>query len=843
MSARPLRRTPCPPQAPSAAARLGWAVAVLLAVAGSIARAQDPMTPPGDAAGAAAAPAPASVPSSAPAATPPASAAGAQDARCTPEGTGLRLPAARRLPASAGPALEDAPTLFEADRLSVRIGRSALAEGAAQVQRGPFTVRAERLEFEQASRTVRAQGGVRIDNLNGDRYGGSALELQLDRYRGFVLEPTYHFGSTGAGGSAARIDFLGEQQADIRGARYTSCRIEPGATPPWQLTTSRLQLDFAANEGIAESAVVRFYGVPILGLPVMSFPLTGERKSGWLPPDLETSSTVGLQVAVPYYWNIAPNHDATLTPVYSSRRGFAYGAQWRYLLASLHGSVDLYALPKDQVAQRQRWAAGWTHSGQLAPRLRYSWDSLRMSDDDYWKDGLGGPKPLAPRLLPTQAALTFGNTDASGDGVPTEGFDWGLFVRAKRFQVLQDPQALIVAPYEREPQVGLRLGGQPWGLRWLVEGEYNRFVHDDPGRLRGERVHAQGSLAVPFGNDGFTLTPRLAFNAASYKVDRPLADGRRRASRMIPSGSVDAQWSLERESTWFGRAVTQTLEPRLYYVHTAYRDQTVLPNFDSAPLDFNATSVFADSAFSGIDRVSDAHQLTAGLATRFIDRASGAEAGRLSLAQRYLLSDQRVTPDGLPLTQRLSDVLLAGSTTVVPRWAFDTTLQYGSQVNRIQRSVSSIRYFPGRYRTVNATYRYQRQASEQVELAWQWPIGSVGELLDAAAAVGLPVGKRAESELSCGGRWYSVGRADYNLLERRLAGGLLGFEYDGGCWIGRLLVERQSTSANQATTRVMWQLELVGLSRLGTNPLGVLKDNVPGYERLRTDEGARGAAP
>jgi LPS-assembly protein len=300
-----------------------------------------------------------------------------------------------------------------------------------------------------------------------------------------------------------------------------------------------------------------------------------------------------------------------------------------------------------------------------------------------------------------------------------------------------------------------------------------------------------------------------------------MSDGRTRASRAIPTFSLDAGTLFERRTAWGDRRMTQTLEPRVLYVNTPFRAQATLPLFDTAAKDFNTISVFSDNGFSGIDRVSDAHQVTAGVTTRMLDAASGAEALRLGLAQRTLLRDLRITPNGVPLTQRFSDLLLVGSAALSSRWTFDAALQYSPEIDRATRSVLSARYSPGAFRTLSATYRLTRGASEQLDLGWQWPLT---RMLAAS-----------DKNSTCQGTLYGVGRINYSMKDSRITDSLAGLEYDAGCWIGRVVAERVSTGRTEATTRLMLQLELVGLSRLGSNPLSALKDNIPGYTLLRDD--------
>jgi LPS-assembly protein len=318
-----------------------------------------------------------------------------------------------------------------------------------------------------------------------------------------------------------------------------------------------------------------------------------------------------------------------------------------------------------------------------------------------------------------------------------DGAEGLLYARTTQWQVLQATDSVIASPYERGPQLGFSMGGQDTGWHYALETEYNRFTlphrqDSTMSRLVGARLHLLGSLSRPWREPGWWLVPKLSINAASYRNDADsVAAGlasRVSMSRVIPSFSIDAGFELERDTRAFGRALHQTLEPRLLYVSTPYREQSGMPNYDSAAKDFNFVSLYSDNAFSGVDRVSDAHQFTAGFTTRLVDASSGAEALRLGLVQRYLLRTQRVTaqadgtPDGAPLTQKLSDALLLGSTSVLPGWTLDAAVQYSPDISRSVRTVVGTRYSPGPFRTVATTYRYARGLSEQMELGWQWPL-------------------------------------------------------------------------------------------------------------------------
>ncbi len=767
----------------------------------------------------------------------PAASAG-QTGQAAPAVLGLQAsPQLQPLP--RGEAARGLPTFLQADRLRIQLDIGSVAQGHAEFRRGGLLIRADRLAYDDAQDLATANGQVRV-NRDGARYSGPEFQLKVQRFEGYFLMPEFEFPLLGSGGRADRIDFLDSARSRATAAEYTSCPRNGVEEPAWLLRTDSVTLDLEASEGVAVGAVLRFQGVPILALPSLSFPLSDARRSGWLPPSFETDNRSGIELAMPYYWNIAPNRDATLTPRVITRRGLGLNSEFRYLEPSMRGALALDWLPNDRVAGRAREALQWTHESNFDGGVRATIDGVRVSDDDWWKDFPSANRGHTARLLPLRLGLEKPfDLDGGGRGL--------VYARALRWQALQGSDSAIVAPYERSPQIGVRLGGGiDGGWDYTLESEFNRFTlpageQAQAGRVGGERWHLLGGLARPFREPGWFVVPRLSLNAAAYSDSGLLPSGSTRRGRTIPTLSVDAGFEFERQTEAFGRALRQTLEPRLLYVQTPYREQSPLPNYDSAAKDFNFSSIYTDNQFSGVDRVSDAHQLTAGFTTRFVDANTGAEALRLGLVQRYLFRSQRVTaqddgtPDGPPTDKRLSDALLLGSTSVLPGWTLDGALQYSPDIQRSVRSIIGVRYSPGPFRTVSTTYRFTRGLSEQMEIGWQWPIWSSQP---ASARAG---GSSRGNGASCAGTWYAVGRINYSLKDSRVTDSVLGAEYDAGCWIVRAVAERLSTGRSEATTRMMLQLELVGLSRIGSNPLKVLKDNIPGYRLLR-DERRSGSA-
>ena len=722
----------------------------------------------------------------------------------------------------------EVPTFVFGDRLQGRPNLETVIDGNAELRRGPTAVRADRIEYYQPDDTVKTRGNVRISS-NGNQFRGQELQIKLDTFEGFFTEPDYRFLANGGNGHATRIDFIDDKRFIARNATFTTCERDDETSwePAWVLSGTSFRFDLESEVGVATGAVLRFKNVPILALPVISFPLSDKRKSGLLPPSINIDSTSGLEVSQPYYLNIAPNRDATITPTFMERRGLDLGGEYRYLEDRYSGKISGRLMPGDKLRDANRWSYGLEHSGLLNTGLKPIGDVgvylnlNRVSDDNYWRDFPRGGNSLTQRLLSSDAQANWGR-----------GF-LSVSARALKWQTLQDQASPIVPPYDRLPQltaaytrVNAPLAGFN-GFDWLVDTDYTRFSADKvlTGQPNSDRLFARAQVSRPFISPGWYVTPKLQLHATSYRFDQPLANGDSSASRVVPTFSLDSGLQFERAAAYFGRAFTQTLEPRAFYVRTPYRNQNLLPNYDSGANDFNFATIFTENAFVGNDRISDANLLTLGVTSRLLDPVTGAEAVRFGVAQRLRYSNQSVTlPGGLPVADRISDLLVGTTINWVPQWTFDGTVQYNPKTTQSERSTFGARYSPGNYRVVSAALRRQRNVSNLVDVGWQWPIndlwGDKGQELGAGRGQGP-------------GRYYSVGRLNYSVPERKLVDAVIGVEYDGCCWIGRVVLQRSQTGATASTTRIMFQLELVGFSRIGANPLETLKSNIPRYQYLR----------
>jgi LPS-assembly protein len=381
---------------------------------------------------------------------------------------------------------------------------------------------------------------------------------------------------------------------------------------------------------------------------------------------------------------------------------------------------------------------------------------------------------------------------------------WNANLMAQSYQTLQDPNAPPVAiPYRRLPQLTVTAARPdlPQGLAFNFAGEYVRFHH--PDAVRANRTVFYPQLSLPLQTSAFSLTPKLGLHMTRYQLERQAAGVPDQITRQLPILSVDSSVVFERDTAWFGKTLTQTLEPRLYYLYAPKRDQSQIPVFDSALVDFNFAQIFGENRYGGSDRVGDANQLTAAVVSRLLDPTTGAELMRGMLGQRFYFTTQHVTlPGEVARDDRKTDLLAAFSGYVMPRTHLDAGWQYNPSRSRTERLNVGGRYQPEVGKVLNAGYRYTRDQLGQVDLSAQWPLG---------------------------GGWHGVGRYNYSTKERRVVESVAGLEYDGGCWAARVVVQRLAVQLDKASSALFFQLELNGLSRIGSSPLDILKRNIPGY--------------
>lgn len=732
---------------------------------------------------------------------------------------------------------KQSPVFVSGRRIDARPDLDLVIEGDAILRKQGLSVRAQRIEYDQSQDTLKAQGQVRIMR-EGNVFEGPSLQLQADSFQGKFLQPTYSLLKGGGHGEAAEIEFIDAQRATVRNATYTTCSRVPGPSwlPEWVLKAASLQVNEEDNTVQAKDMQLRFKDVPILAAPSLTFPLNSARQSGLLAPLIGIDSVSGIEVSSPYYWNIAPNRDATLSTTVMSKRGVALDSEFRYLETDSQGQARLNVMPNDSLRQQSRWGLSAQHIGGIETgnsvlgRLGVNVNLNRVSDDNYWRDFPRAGLSLTQRLLPASGSVYWGQGD------------WTLMTQVLKFQTLQDISSPITPPYDRSPQMVARYN--KWDVQGFdvgftadttrFEADYSQIPGGTSAILRnGQRSYAAAQISHPWLKPWGFVIPKIQLHGTRYQLDTPLATGQSEVNRLLPTFSLDTGLVYERDASFFGRGLRQTLEPRAFFVRTPYKDQSQLPSYDSGATDFNLTTVYSENPYVGQDRIADNNLVTLGVNSRLFDNNTGAELARFGVAQRYRFSDQLVRlPGELPVSSGFSDILLGAGVRWDNRWTFDSTLQFDAQTHRTTRTTLTTRFNPSPYRVFNTAYRLTRDQSEQIDVGWQWPLRDFAWGTDEAPAAGQAL---APGQGLGADRWYSVGRMNFSLKDRKMVDTLLGFEYDAGCWLGRVVYERLQSTTSTSRSRILFQLEFVGLARVGSSPLKTLRDNIPRYQYLRED--------
>jgi LPS-assembly protein len=702
------------------------------------------------------------------------------------EGLPLRLE--RALGEGHGQPAEQGAAYVRADRVSGEIEERLTLEGSAEIRRGGTVLRGDRITFTVATDEIEAAGNVRVYR-DGVAVFGPSLALRIDARTGAMPEAGFTYAPHGGRGTARRIEFLEGDRLRLEDAVYTTCA--PG-DDSWWISARRLTLDRDGELGVANGASVHFQGVPILASPYFQFPLGDRRRSGLLTPSVGINSKLGVEAIVPYYWDIAPNYDATISPRVMSKRGVLIGTEFRYLERNFSGTVEYDLVPYDRVTETSRSYVSLRHAYDNAGGLTGGVDYSRVSDDkvpaDYARTIAGSSRLVLPQEAFVRYAQRY----------------WSALARFDQNQTLQDPTDPVVKPHERVPQLALtarapRIAGIDAGV--MVDA--TQFDH--PTLDTGTRFIVNPTLAYPVRAPGYFLVSRLQWLGAWYDLDDPRRTDQR-PSRTLPMASVDGGLVFERQAGWFGEAAVQTLEPRLFYAYVPYRDQVDLPVFDTAEADFNFTQLFRENRYSGFDRVSDANQLTAALVGRILDPASGAERLRGAIGQRFYFTSPRVTlPGGTAGSGSESDLLFELRGVIARAWIADLYVQHSTLENKLVRAATALRWQPKPGSVMGLAYRYKLDEIEQVDLAAQWPIAE---------------------------RWYGVGRANYSIRDKQWVELLAGFEYRDDCWALRIVGQSFVTIGEGRTTSLLFQLQLNGVASIGTGLLDQLRRSIPGYQPI-----------
>jgi LPS-assembly protein len=639
----------------------------------------------------------------------------------------------------------------------------------------------ERLSYVASTHELKLTGavsyedaGLRVTGETGD-YDDSGAQFQHAMFE-FLKHP--------GRGEAEAVYMRQPDRIELDKVVYTTC---PPGSAAWQLRAQHITLDTRKLRGVGRNTRVVFKGVPILYLPWISFPLSDARQTGFLFPTLGSSSRNGATLSTPWYWNIAPNKDLTLTPTVYSSRGIDTGLEYRLLTGSGSGTFQANYLPDDRATGLDR---SWLrlHANSYFGAWRAQVNAENTSDTHYFEDFADGPQVSSTIFLPRDLR------------VGRNGEVWQLRAQLLQFQTLDDQLAAADRPYAELPRL---TAAASWrgtsGLGSDFDSELTDFQRSTG--TTGWRARVQPGIGFEFLRPGFYLRPRADWDVTVYRLqDAPSADAS--PTRSLPILSLDSGLRLERIAA--GGARLLTLEPRAYYVYIPYRDQSALPVFDSGLPDPNFVALFRPNRYAGYDRLGDANNLTLAVTARMLGAQNGQRLLSATLGQTLHFSQPRVLlPGETPDTRRRSDLLADVELTAYHDWNLHYEVAWDPTQSQTEKSLFSLQYRPQGNQVINLGYRFTRGSVEQAETSMAWPLAR---------------------------RWDFYGRVVYSIFDRRLIESFAGLQYKDTCW-GLRVVMRDSVSNRAGTRDTGWylQLELKGLSSVGSAADSFLLGSIQGY--------------
>lgn len=655
--------------------------------------------------------------------------------------------------------------------------------GEVEVRKGEQWIRADQVIVSGEPRRILA-----TDDIQGGSTGvvieAERAEFFGDSNRTLFEGVDYRLLSAHARGTAERIDQDGNILR-LENALYTTC---PDNNADWSLTSRTLKLDQDRDVGIARHTTLKLGKVPVIYLPWASFPLSGARKSGVLFPTLGTTDNGGFEMSLPVYWNIAPNYDATITPHWITSRGTAVENQFRFLNRKSKGVLEAHYLPNDKLLDQQRYLYDADIQSQLNPQWRLLLDGSYVSDNNYLQDFSNDLNLTSLSHLGRSARLLY---DSSHTHLETSTL---------RYQTINSTIAEEDFPYAQLPRISLKsrwpLNNQRINLG--LRAEATRFSHSL--KQTGERYHFNPAISYHWRRPGFFVTPLASWHYTDYQLDENNGFAAETLERSLPTYSLDSGLFFERQTA---SGDIQTLEPRLYYLKTPYRDQSSLPVFDSTETSFNFYSMFRENRFNGIDRISDANQLTAALTTRRINTDSGQTPWSAAIGQIFYFEDRQVTLPGDAIeTADTSDYATELAYTPEGPWSSRASLIINPSFNRAEAANWLTRYRGTNGKLANLEYRYRKDTIEQTNASFVLPVNQ---------------------------KWRVLGRWLHSLRDKRDVEILAGLEYETCCWKAQLVGRRYAETDNQQYNNSFYfQVVLKGLSSYG-GAADLLHRSITGY--------------
>jgi LPS-assembly protein len=676
---------------------------------------------------------------------------------------------------------------FRAGEVDASFGDDPTASlsGGVLLRRGDRLAGADGAAYDPVARALTLSGNVRYEDP-GSAISSDSAEFAYITGRIRFEGAEFLIGERNARGSAGVLEINQEGRLELADVGYTTCPVE---SEDWIIQADSIELDSKTGVGKARGMKLRFKGVPILWAPYMSFPITDARKSGILTPEIGSSGRSGNEISVPYYWNIAPNYDATFTPRLLTDRGLQMGAEGRYLFNRSVGTAIVEYLPDDSKFNDNRRMISFDHQTLFNNGWRNLVDFSEVSDNQYFED-LGGSLSISSTTHLNRSLL-----------LDYYGKNWSLLGLFQDYQTIDEAIAPVDEPYQRLPQIratGFWPGGA-LGLDYSINGELVNFDRDIG--VTGWRMNVAPGVELPVVKPGWFFVPAVRLDHTQYDLENRLPGEEQEPSRTLPVASIDMGLHFERLMKGSEGRI-QTIEPRLLYVHVPYEDQDQLPVFDTILPDLNLVQLYRRNRFLGVDRIADTDQLSVGITSRVMETGSGRELMSVTIGQALYLSDQRVTLPGQAMaTADSSDYIAELRFLIYDNLNFDVGHQWSDAGTT--RSEARLQYRPAGNKILNLAYRFRQGSLEQGDVSWSWPLAQ---------------------------NWNFVGRYNYSIRDNEALEQFYGLEYESCCW-GLRLVGRRHISTRDGTqdSSIGLQLVLKGMTSVGTAADRLLERGILGY--------------
>lgn len=669
-----------------------------------------------------------------------------------------------------------------ADEGTIRLQGTSTLYGNVIIQNNDILFNANNASFNKNTNLVTANGNVVLSSQNSILKSES-IQYNIKDHSGLIDNAEYEFGSEGAHGKSKQIKQIDKDKLELNNATYTSC---PVSVDSWHFASSKISLDKKTQIGSAKNVTLRVGDVPVFYFPWLNFPLNNQRLSGFLAPRARLQSNAG--VSLPYYFNLAPNYDATVTLSTLRHRGLKLDTEFRYLTKRHQGIINYEIIPEDISHNKdQRDYFEIQHNTKLDKYTQIKLVAEGVSDKDYFDDFSTSLEDSTRSALQRRLEIT-----------RVEG-DWSASTAIEDYQILD----VHDAPYARLPEIKLTYHPKSKPLDFKVGLDTELVYFDKDNATTGTRADIKLFASKKWGTEAWFIKPKLSLQHTLYSLN---SSDNKIINRTLPIFTLDSGLFFDGEITLNNKKYTQTLEPRLFYTKTPYKNQSDIPIFDTAKINFSATNqLFSENRFTGKDRIGDTNQLTFAVTSRIQDRQQGKELFKVSIGQSFSFADKKVTlPGGTIQTGRRSNLVLEMSGRLNERLRVSATGLLDKDKKDIPSFELRLNYHDKKKRIANISYRKLDTELKQFTFSGALPLTD---------------------------KWSMVASVDQDVENNRNLQTLLGFEYQDCCWKTRIVAKRYLTADNKHyETPVFLEFELKGLGSLGTGASREINENIYGYD-------------